>query len=189
VDTLPRSADRSEVTLCSDRENLVAAATQPRASLGGGIIVGVTVRSAVRDRARPPVSQDAARQTLANAADQLLAEARAACLRDAVPASKQELVSRIAVRIGLSEAEVGQSLRLNRPPPCRASHPPVDDPMIAVAAAILGRREHTVFLARRTAPPNDARTVHALATQLGVSIERIYQLEASALHKLTTALR
>jgi hypothetical protein len=122
-------------------------------------------------------------------ADQLLADARAGCLRDAVPASKQELVARIAARIGLSQAEVAESLWRNgrgtRPVP--RAH--ADDAMIALAATIPGRREHTVFLARHDAPPNDAHTLHQLTTQLGVSIERISQLDASALHKFTTALR
>jgi hypothetical protein len=127
---------------------------------------------------------------LSQAADRLLADARAACRREAVPASKQELCARIAARIGLSHAEVAQSLHLRGRPEKRAMRSTMpDDPMIALAPAILGRREHAVFLARRAAPPNDATTLHQLATELGVSIERIYQLEASALHKLTTALR
>jgi DNA-binding response OmpR family regulator len=125
---------------------------------------------------------------LSSTADQLLAEARAACVRDAVPASKQELLARVAARIGLSQSEVAHSLRLKRHQP-RPARPHADDPVVTLAASILGRREHTVFLARRNAPPNDARTLHQLATELGVSIERIYQLEASALHKLATALR
>lgn len=126
---------------------------------------------------------------MASASDQLLADARAACLREAVPASKQELLARVAARTGVPQAEVAQSLRLMRRRPRLTTRPRADDPMMTLAASILGHREHTVFLARRTAPPNDAHTLHRLATELGVSIERIYQLEASALHKLATALR
>jgi hypothetical protein len=189
VDTLPRSGARSDVTLRSDRDSATAAALPPQVARSHGVVPGITAAATSRGRVRSPASDAAARQTLANAADQLLAEARAACLREAVPASKQELLARIAARIGLPEADVAESLRLTRrrPGPTARSH--VDDPMIALAASILGRREHTVFLARRTAPANDAHTLHQLATDLGVSIERIYQLEASALHKLATALR
>jgi hypothetical protein len=124
---------------------------------------------------------------LTDAADRLLADARAACRRDAVPASRQELLTRIATRIGLSQTEVAQSLRLRSRRQPRPAHP--DDPMATLAAAILGSREHTVFLARRNDPANDIASLHQLATRLGVTVERIYQLEASALHKLTTALR
>lgn len=126
---------------------------------------------------------------LSSAADQLLADARAACRREAVPASKRELLARIAARIGLSQTEVSQSLRLNQHRARLPAGRQPDDPVVTLAATILGRREHTVFLARRNAPPNDAHTLHQLATELGVSIERVYQLEASALHKLATALR
>lgn len=176
-----------DVMFRSDSGGTVA--PSPRAPLAqsgsGQPNPGITPGPGTRGRARSATSADAARQMLRQASDQLLAEARAACRREAVPASKQELSARIAARIGLSQAEVAACLRLRRRP---ARHQ-ADDPMIALAATILGRREHAVFVARRASLPNDAQTLHHLATQLGVSIERIYQLEASALHKLATALR
>ncbi len=181
-DTSPRSGERRDATLRSARDSpgVVVPERRPAA-----IASRITAGSASPGRPRAPASTDAARRTLATTADQLLANARAACLRDAVPASKQELVA----RIGRSQAEVAENLWRNRrgTRPIPRTH--ADDAMIALAATILGRREHTVFLARHNAPPNDAHTPHQLATQLGASIERIYQLEASALHKRTTALR
>ena len=57
-----------------------------------------------------------------------------------------------------------------------------------LADEILGERERTVFLARCMAESDEIVHLAALATQLGVSPERVYQLEASAKRKIATAL-
>lgn len=190
METSPRSDVRGALKVRSERER--CAARTPRRSTssideGHTIISGFTAAAPIPAKVRP----DNPRHALSAAAEQLLAEARAACRRDAVPASQRELFARIAKRTGLTEAEVAQGLRghTRATPSRRATADVEDDPTAALAARILGIRERTVFLARRNAAPHDIAGLHRLASQLGVSVDRVYQLEASARHKLATALR
>ena len=53
-----------------------------------------------------------------------------------------------------------------------------------MATTVLGEREREVFLARRRAATEDIAALRRLAAMLGLTVERIYQLEASARHKL-----
>ena len=53
---------------------------------------------------------------------------------------------------------------------------------------ILGARERDVFLARRDTRPDDIAALHQLASRLGISADRVYELEASARRKLARAL-
>jgi DNA-directed RNA polymerase sigma subunit (sigma70/sigma32) len=58
-----------------------------------------------------------------------------------------------------------------------------------LATTILGARVREVFLARRNARPDDLAALHQFAACLGISVERVYELEASARRKLARALR
>jgi DNA-directed RNA polymerase sigma subunit (sigma70/sigma32) len=57
-----------------------------------------------------------------------------------------------------------------------------------MATTILGARERDVFLARRETRPDDVAALHRLASRLGISADRVYELEASARRKLARAL-
>ncbi len=144
--------------------------------------------------AQAGVSRAIARQALAGSADRLLAEARTACLRDGVAATRRHMLMRVAKGVGLSQVEVARGLRgaIGRGGRAAASaavgawyrH----DPIALLAATILGAREREVFLTRRDTRAEDVAVVHELAGRLGVSAERVYELEASARRKLTRAL-
>ena len=143
---------------------------------------------------RSGAPQVAARQALAGSGDRLLAEARDACRRDGVAATRRELLMRVAKRVGLPQAEVARGLSgaLRREGAAAvfggfAARRPRDS-VWRLAAAILGTREREVFLARRVARPDDVAALHALAAGLGLSVERVYELEASARRKLARAL-
>jgi hypothetical protein len=45
-----------------------------------------------------------------------------------------------------------------------------------------------VFLARRDARRDDVAALHRLASSLGLSVERVYEIEASARRKLAVAV-
>jgi hypothetical protein len=136
----------------------------------------------------------AARPDLAGLGDRLLADARDACLREAVPATRRELLIRVANRVGVSPAEVVRGLRGTLrhvdvvAAPARPGARRLRDRVLRLAATILGERERAVFLARRAARPDDMAALHELASSLGLSVERVYELEASARRKLATAL-
>jgi hypothetical protein len=138
--------------------------------------------------------RDIAWQSFSGSGDLLLAEARNACRRDGVPATRRELFARIAKRIGLSQAEVARRLdgdfRRSGVATARevAGRQHDQDAVARLATTILGVRERDVFLARRDARPDDVAALHLLASGLGVSVERVYELEASARRKLAVAL-
>jgi hypothetical protein len=143
---------------------------------------------------RSGTPQVVARQTLAGSGDRLLAEARDACRREGAAATRRELLMRVAKRVGLPQAEVARGLSgaLRREGAAAvfggfAARRPRDS-VWRLAAAILGTREREVFLARRVARPDDVAALHALAAGLGLSVERVYELEASARRKLARAL-
>jgi len=147
-----------------------------------------------RSGARSGAPRIVATQALTGAGDRLLAEARDACRRESVAATRRELLMRVAKRVGLSQAEVAHGLGgILRPEGAAAgtgwfaARRP-RDPVSRLAAAILGTREREVFLARRLARPDDVAALHALAAGLGLSVERVYELEASARRKLARAM-
>jgi RNA polymerase sigma-32 factor len=70
----------------------------------------------------------------------------------------------------------------------RLDHAKARKRIISLAEEILGERERMVFLARCMTDSDDVVHLAALASQLGVSPERVYQLEASAKRKIATAL-
>ena len=101
---------------------------------------------------------------------------------------------RVAKRVGASPAEAARGFRgtlrpvgvVAAPAPPGARH--LRDRVLRLAATILGERERAVFMARRAARPDDMAAPHELASSLGLSVERVYELEASARRKLATAL-
>ena len=143
---------------------------------------------------RSTALRDVATQTLARSGDYLLADARDACRREGVAATRRQLLMRVAKRVGLSQAEVARGLsnmtRCDRAAAASAAigarH--LRDRVSQLAATILGAREREVFLARRHARPDDIAAVHELAANLGVSVERVYELDGSARRKLARAL-
>ncbi len=70
----------------------------------------------------------------------------------------------------------------------RLDHAKARKRILDLADEILGERERIVFFARCMTDSEDVTHLSSLATQLGVSPERIYQLEASAKRKIATAL-
>ena len=136
----------------------------------------------------------AAGPALAGLDERPLADARDACQREGIAATRRELLMRVAKRVGLPQAEVARRLggTLRREGAAAASGGPAAwrprDPVSRLAAAILGVREREVFLARRATRPDDVAALHALAACLGLSVERVYELEASARRKLARAL-
>ena len=160
----------------------------------GGDPEVVALRDSGASLIRSGAPQVAARQALAGSGDRLLAEARDACRREGVAATRRELLMRVAKRVGLPQAEVARGLSgaLRREGAAAvfggyAARRPRDS-VWRLAAAILGTREREVFLARRVARPDDVAALHALAAGLGLSVERVYELEASARRKLARAL-
>jgi len=146
------------------------------------------------DPIRSTARRGAASQALADFGDRLLADARDACRREGIAATRRELVIRVAARSGLSQIEVARGLRGTRrygaaaQVSARLDARHLHDRVSQLAATILGAREREVFLARRAARPHDMAALRELATNLSLSIERIYELEASARRKLATAL-
>ncbi len=146
----------------------------------------------------------------------LFAEARRSCQREGVATSDDELCARVGARIGLPGDEVAQCLKLTRcdaarvnsadastrlidglatfaPSPEEATIHRLDRAKLrrrtlVLAKQILGERERMVFLARCMANEEPAAHPECLAAQLGVTRERVHQLEASARRKIAVAL-
>ena len=70
----------------------------------------------------------------------------------------------------------------------RLDHAKARKRIISLAEDILGERERTVFFARCMVDTDEVTHLATLALRLGVSPERVYQLEASAKRKIATAL-
>jgi hypothetical protein len=142
----------------------------------------------------PDAARDSARQTLARAGERLLADAHNACRRDGVAATRRELLARVAKRVGLPQADVARGLggHLRRDGVAAlaagAGVSRLRDPVSRMATLILGARERDVFLARRDTRPDNIAALHQLASRLGISVDRVYELEASARRKLARAL-
>ena len=136
----------------------------------------------------------AAGPALAGLDERPLADARDACQREGIAATRRELLMRVAKRVGVSPTEAALGLRGTLRPvgvaaaPVRPGTRHLRDRVLRLAATILGERERAVFMARRAARPDDMAALHELASSLGLSVERVYELEASARRKLATAL-
>jgi RNA polymerase sigma-32 factor len=70
----------------------------------------------------------------------------------------------------------------------RLDHAKLRNRIQVLAGEILGERERIVFASRCLADSDDVVHLDDLAVRFGVSIERVYQLEASAKRKIATAL-
>lgn len=70
----------------------------------------------------------------------------------------------------------------------RLDHAKARKRIATLAQEILGERERIVFLARCMSDSEDVTHLDSLAERFGVSRERVYQLEASAKRKISTAL-
>ncbi len=143
----------------------------------------------------------------------LFEDADRACRREGTTPHQTELYRRVAARVGLPVYEVESTSQL-----VSGNHDSLDDdpqPSLAVALTftsshedavvstidaakvkrrvlilmdeILGRSERRVFQAR-CMNNNEPSRRDELAAELGVSSERIYQLEASAKRKISVAL-
>jgi DNA-directed RNA polymerase sigma subunit (sigma70/sigma32) len=60
--------------------------------------------------------------------------------------------------------------------------------IVALSEEILGERERTVFLARCLTERRKMRRYESLASELGVTRERVFELEGSARRKIAAAL-
>jgi len=156
---------------------------------------------------RPPSSD--AHRLLFRMTGKLFAEARRSCMRDGVQPTESELCARVGKRIGLSGDEVTRCLSLvhhestespqadeltaQDPSPeeaviLRLDHAKLRRRILAFARDILGERERRVFLARCMCNDDTVAHLDSLATELGVTRERVYQLEVSAKRKIAVAL-
>lgn len=70
----------------------------------------------------------------------------------------------------------------------RLDHAKARKRIMALTREILGERERVIFLARCMIDSDDIVHLDSLANELGVSRERVYQLEASAKRKIAAAL-
>ncbi len=143
----------------------------------------------------------------------LFEDAERACKREGSTSNRTELCKRVAARVGLSVYDVESTLQL-----LGGNHVFLDDDphgspalpilfaasheetvvsaidsgrmkrrVLALMDEILGTSERRVFHARCMTVGEPER-LDELATELGVSPERIYQLEASAKRKISVAL-
>ena len=161
---------------------------------------------------RPPSSD--AHRLLFRMTGKLFTEARRSCMRDGVQPTDTELCARVGARIGLSGDEVARCLSLARgdalsvhedcgaqadglatqdPSPeeaviVRLDHAKLRRRILAFARDILGERERRVFLARCMCDDETVAHLDSLAAELGVTRERVYQLEVSAKRKIAVAL-
>jgi len=148
----------------------------------------------------------------------LFAEARRSCHRDDVAATDAELCARVGRQIGLSGDEVARCLSLARGDAMsfdapaegdatplsgqlaaddispeeavilRLDHAKLRRRILALTEEILGERERKVFLARCMSDEETIAHLESLAAELGVTRERVYQLEVSAKLKIAVAL-
>jgi RNA polymerase sigma factor (sigma-70 family) len=132
-----------------------------------------------------------AQQQLLRGAARLFEDARRACLREGIADTDAELCARVGARVGLTSDEVVRWLPLARddtPLVRRLDTAALRRRMFELSDEILGARERTVFLGRCLAERRDVRQQDALASELGVTRERICELEGSAKRKIAAAL-
>lgn len=128
---------------------------------------------------------------LLRSASRLFADARRACQREGVQATDGELRARVGARVGLTGDEVARILPLapaEAAPVQQVDAAALRQRIVALSEEILGERERTVFLARCLAEPRKMRRYDSLASELGVTRERVFELEGSARRKIAAAL-
>jgi RNA polymerase sigma-32 factor len=164
---------------------------------------------------RPPASS--AHRQLFRTTGRLFAEARRSCRREGIVASDSQLCTRVGARIGLAGNEVAQCLNLAQADAVRSDAPHTEtQPMharlapqaappkdatvhqlddvklrrriLVLSEQILGERERKVFVARCMTAEKAAAHQESIAAQLGITRERVRQLEASARRKIAVAL-
>jgi RNA polymerase sigma factor (sigma-70 family) len=128
---------------------------------------------------------------LLRSASRLFSDARRACRREGIEATDAELRARVGARVGRTGDELARLLPSVRPEV--ASVQQVDPVklrrrMVALSEEILGVRERAVFLARCLAEGRNVRRYESLASELGVTRERVFELEGSARRKIAAAL-
>ncbi len=124
-------------------------------------------------------------------ASRLFSDARRTCQREGIEATDAEVRARVGARLGRTGDEVARLL-----PVVQAEVASVHqiDPvnlhsrMVALSEEILGARERTVFLARCLAEGRNLRRYESLASELGITRERVFELECSARRKIAAAL-
>lgn len=128
---------------------------------------------------------------LLRSASRLFADARRACQREGIQATDGELRARVGARVGLSADEVARIMP-SGPPAATPVHQldaaALRQRIIALSEEILGERERIVFLARCLAERRSMRRYESLANELGVTRERVFELEGSARRKIAAAL-
>jgi RNA polymerase sigma factor (sigma-70 family) len=173
------------------------------------------IRHYIQDYIRrhaPPISPSISlgQRQLFRSAGRLFADARRSCQREGIEPTEAELCTRVGARIGLGSEAVAQcaalalsDARAAETPaaaPDTSGHGPAPDDAVVLrldhaklrrrvtglAQEILGERERIVFLARCVTEPHGTR--QRLAMELGVTRERIFQLEVSAKRKIAAAL-
>lgn len=168
-----------------------------------------------RDTTAVRLPESRPHRQLAQFAPSLVRDARESCRRECIEESSHAICERIGARVGLDASDVERSLRLidggmlslngseqagrleeTLPDESALSE---DDVIFrldrekararasALAQEILGARERAVFLAR-CMPGDERPSLEVLAQGLGVTAERVHQLEVSARGKIATAL-
>lgn len=102
--------------------------------------------------------------------------------------SLQALASDDAAAPGLLDTLVDDNAASEDEVILRLDHAKARKRIMTLAEEILGERERTVFFARCMTDSEDVTHLVSLAEELGVSAERVYQLEASAKRKIAIAL-
>jgi RNA polymerase sigma-32 factor len=181
----------------------------------------IWIRSYVQDYIRRNVgpvrlSDSKAHRQLVQCAPRLIADARKSCERECVAPTDTELHLRIGRRVGLTEDQVAQGLRLiqgakvslnnrdengeygsNLPDGTASTSDDINERMDqerlrsrihTLANDVLGERERIVFLARSMSDGHAVPSQDVFAGQFGVSNSRVHQIEVSARRKIAVAL-
>jgi RNA polymerase sigma-32 factor len=130
-------------------------------------------------------------QQILRGAARLFDDARRACQREGVADTDAELCARVGARVGLTSDEVVRWLPLARDDTSlvgRFDAAALRRRVVELSDEILGTRERAVFLARCLVERRNVRQQDALASELGVTRERICELEGSARRKIAAAL-
>ncbi len=146
----------------------------------------VAQHAGAADNAAPTPLQQLMRSTA-----RLFDDARRSCHREGREPTDAELCARVGARVGLPAEVVAKWLpleRINMVPVQQIDDAALRRRMIALSEEILGARERAVFVARCLAEPRRVRRTESLARELGVTRERICELEGSARRKIAAAL-
>jgi RNA polymerase sigma factor (sigma-70 family) len=137
------------------------------------------------------VANSRAEIQLLRSASRLFSDARRACQREGIEATDAELRARVGARLGRTGDEVARLLPVVQPEVASVHQ---NDPvelrrhLLALSEEILGARERTVFLARCLAEGRNTQRYESLAKELGITRERVFELEGSARQKIAAAL-